>query len=75
MEALPRIFADPILPRIWLIAFRYSQPVLITMAIRHIGSPAVTGISSYYLILASVVVYLGLAVRIPRQMGRIQPLG
>lgn len=58
-------FLAPVLPRLSLIVFRYSQPVLISTAVRYLNSPLEEKSSNkgYSVILMAVVVYLGLAVR------------
>lgn len=58
-------FLAPILPRLSLIIFRYSQPILISTAIRYLNAPLEEKSSNkgYSVILMAVVVYLGLAVR------------
>ncbi|KZL84742.1 atp-binding cassette [Colletotrichum incanum] len=56
-------FLAPIVPRLFLIGFRYAQPILISTAIRYIGN--LSGQSAeggYSVILMAVVVYVGLAV-------------
>jgi ATP-binding cassette, subfamily C (CFTR/MRP), member 1 len=57
-------FLAPILPRLSLIAFRYSQPILISTAVRYLNAPLEEKASNkaYSVILMAVVVYLGLAV-------------
>lgn len=58
-------FLAPILPRLSLIAFRYSQPIFISTAIRYLNAPLEDKSSNkgYAVILMAVVIYLGLAVR------------
>lgn len=60
---LPQFLA-PILPRLSLIIFRYSQPVLIGTAIRYLSTSPEEKSSKagYSVILMAVVVYIGLAV-------------
>ncbi|KUI63063.1 Canalicular multispecific organic anion transporter 2 [Cytospora mali] len=57
-------FLAPILPRLSLIVFRYSQPVLISTAIRYLNTPLgeKSSTSGYSVILMAVIVYLGLAI-------------
>lgn len=57
-------FLAPILPRLSLIVFRYSQPVLISTAIRYLSAPPEEKYSGtgYSIILMAGVVYIGLAV-------------
>jgi hypothetical protein len=59
-------FLAPILPRLFLIAFRYAQPVLISTAICHMGKLSDGDWDSgYKVILMAIVVYVGLAVGSP----------
>lgn len=57
-------FLAPMLPRLSLIVFRYSQPVLIGTAIRYLSTPPEEKSSKtgYSVILMAGVVYLGLSV-------------
>ncbi|KAG8169736.1 hypothetical protein KVR01_000481 [Diaporthe batatas] len=57
-------FLAPILPRLLLIAFRYSQPILISTVIRYVNTPLEEKSSNtgYAVILMAVVTYLGLAI-------------
>ncbi|KAH8757146.1 P-loop containing nucleoside triphosphate hydrolase protein, partial [Hyaloscypha sp. PMI_1271] len=55
-------FLAPIFPRLFLVAFRYAQPVLISTAIRHLSkSSDGDWDSGYKVILMAIVVYVGLA--------------
>lgn len=72
-------FLAPILPRLSLIAFRYSQPILISTAIRYLNAPLEekSPKKGYSVILMAVVVYLGLAVRrrnFPRKINKLADL-
>ncbi|GKT70576.1 ATP-binding cassette containing protein [Colletotrichum tofieldiae] len=59
---LPHLLA-PIVPRLFLIGFRYAQPVLISTAIRYIGNlSGQSAEAGYSVILMAVAVYVGLAV-------------
>jgi hypothetical protein len=59
-------FLAPIIPRLFLILFRYAQPVLISIAIRTISKKYSQGSRvNYSVILMAVVVYVGLAVSNP----------
>ncbi|KAI4597331.1 hypothetical protein KJ359_004437 [Pestalotiopsis sp. 9143b] len=53
-------------PRLLMIAFRYSQPVFINSAIKYVTKPSLTADArddtGYYLILAALAIYVGLAV-------------
>ena len=64
MRCIWRPAAAAAVPRLALILFQYSQPVLIKHSIRYVSSPPVeTSIPyGYWLIVSSVVVYVGLAV-------------
>lgn len=53
------------MPRLFLIVFRYSQPLLIKRSIKYVTT-ASAGTSStygYWLIVSAVAIYVGLAVR------------
>ncbi|KDN60706.1 hypothetical protein CSUB01_04114 [Colletotrichum sublineola] len=55
-------FLAPIIPRLFLIAFRYAQPVLISTAIRFLsGLSAQSADEGRLVILMAVVIYVGLA--------------
>jgi ATP-binding cassette subfamily C (CFTR/MRP) protein 1 len=59
-------FLAPILPRLFLISFRYAQPVLISTAIRHMSKSSDGDWDlGYKVILMAIVVYVGLAVSSP----------
>jgi ATP-binding cassette, subfamily C (CFTR/MRP), member 1 len=59
-------FLAPILPRLFLIAFRYAQPVLISTAICHMSKSSDGDWDlGYKVILMAIVVYVGLAVSSP----------
>lgn len=56
-------FLAPIIPRLFVIIFRYAQPVLVSTAIRTISRVSSrTSAADYSVILMAVVVYVGLAV-------------
>jgi ATP-binding cassette, subfamily C (CFTR/MRP), member 1 len=62
LSMLPHFLA-PIFPRLFLIIFRYAQPVLISNAIRYISeSSNENSKTGYLVILMAVIVYVGLAV-------------
>lgn len=66
-------FLAPILPRLCLILFRYSQPVLIRNVIRYLDASMNENSTErdYTVVVMAVVVYVGLAVsRIP--LGYVQ---
>ncbi|KAI8946261.1 putative ABC transporter [Xylaria longipes] len=53
----------PVLPRLFLILFRYSQPTLIKKSIKYVSAyQSETDGYGYWLILSAVTIYLGLAV-------------
>ncbi|KAK2053375.1 ABC transporter [Colletotrichum caudatum] len=57
-------FLAPVVPRLFLIVFRYAQPVLISTVVRYL-STAIDEVSpkpDYALIVMAVVVYVGLAI-------------
>ncbi|KAB5542688.1 ABC transporter [Coniochaeta sp. 2T2.1] len=58
----PEFFA-PVLPRLYLIAFRYAQPILIRTAVRYLSSSVdeYSPRPGYDVILMAVMVYVGLA--------------
>jgi hypothetical protein len=59
-------FIAAIIPRLFVILFRYSQPILIKQSIRHVTVSSASSVSEndgYWLVLYAVVVYTGLAVR------------
>ncbi|WQF82387.1 Putative AAA+ ATPase domain, ABC transporter type 1, transmembrane domain-containing protein [Colletotrichum destructivum] len=62
LSMLPQFLA-PIIPRLFLIVFRYAQPVLISTAIRYMsGSSSAQSMETGHLIIAmAVVIYVGLA--------------
>ncbi|KAH8680546.1 ABC transporter [Xylariales sp. PMI_506] len=71
----PFIFAA--VPRLFLILFRYSQPLLIRQAILYVNNTGMqeTSILGFYLIVAAATVYTGLAVSIAvyqHQVNRLQ---
>lgn len=49
-----------------MIAFRYSQPIFIKSTIKYVTEPSLTvqgrDDTGYYLVLAALVIYVGLAV-------------
>ena len=54
------------IPRLILIAFRYSQPILINSTIRYVTEPVTEieepDVTGYHLILAAFIIYVGSAV-------------
>ncbi len=61
-----RPFVAPILPRLFLILFRYSQPALIRKSIKFVtatsSSLADLETRGYWLVASAVTIYVGLAV-------------
>lgn len=61
-----RAFIAPIIPRLLMILFRYSQPALIRQSIQFVsdGIPTVAAVETrgYWLVLSAITVYIGLAV-------------
>jgi len=58
-------FLAPVLPRLLLIVFRYSQPILIKESIRHVAAqpPGTQKGDAFWFIVSAVTIYVGLAVR------------
>lgn len=56
-------FLTPIIPRLFLIVFRYAQPILISRAISHMTPLSGDSKTGYTVILMAVIIYIGLAVR------------
>ncbi|KAF4783878.1 hypothetical protein HER10_EVM0001269 [Colletotrichum scovillei] len=56
-------FLAPVIPRLFLIIFRYAQPILITTAIRVLSrSSTQSADTGYVVVLMAVAIYVGLAV-------------
>ena len=66
-------FLAPVLPRLSLIVFRYSQPVLIRSAVRYLGSEAhqASFKAGSSVMIMAVIVYVGLAVGSPQLIGYV----
>ncbi|KAH9209825.1 P-loop containing nucleoside triphosphate hydrolase protein [Leptodontidium sp. 2 PMI_412] len=62
LRCLSTPFMAAILPRLSLIVFRYSQTVLISLTIRFVRRPGDDRGDGYWLVLAALTVYLGLAI-------------
>jgi hypothetical protein len=64
LKCIKEPFLAAIIPRLFLIVFRYSQPILIKRSIRFVIEYRTSAVSDYgdWLIISAVVVYLGLAV-------------
>jgi ATP-binding cassette, subfamily C (CFTR/MRP), member 1 len=70
LDCFKRPVAAAILPRLFLITFRYSQPVLINISVRYISNAPKERDSVDYgrwLIVGAFVVYIGLAVGVVSQ--------
>jgi ATP-binding cassette, subfamily C (CFTR/MRP), member 1 len=65
IECLKKPFLAAIIPRLFLIVFRFSQPILIRESIRYVVAYAAGTESSqgFWLVLSSPVIYVGLTVR------------
>ncbi|KUJ08206.1 putative ABC transporter [Mollisia scopiformis] len=63
-RCIKKPFLAAIMPRLFLIIFRYSQPSLIKQAIRFVDMPPTTPDShyGYWLVVSAVVIYIGLAI-------------
>lgn len=66
LKCVKQPFLAAITPRLFLILFRYSQPVLIKQSIRFVTKPPDIEESNYgyWIVVAAVAIYLGLAVSI-----------
>ena len=64
LKAVKKPFLVAIMPRLFLIAFRYSQPTLIKRSIRYVltYSAAAQSNLGYWLVVSAAIVYVGLAV-------------
>ncbi|PVH81323.1 P-loop containing nucleoside triphosphate hydrolase protein [Cadophora sp. DSE1049] len=62
LHCLSKPFTAAILPRMFLIVFRYSQTVLISLTIRFVKSPNTDREDGYLLVLVALFVYAGLAI-------------
>ncbi|KAI1179905.1 putative ABC transporter [Nemania sp. FL0916] len=64
LKALRRPFLVAVIPRLFLIVFRYSQPILIRESIRYVTAyPSDTESNrAFWLIVSAVTVYIGLAI-------------
>lgn len=75
LRCIWRPMAAAAVPRLALILFQYSQPLLIKHSIRYVSTaPASTPTPlGYWLIVSSIVVYIGLAVCPPPPIPTTQP--
>lgn len=66
LSCIRRAFVTPVVPRLFLVGFRYSQPALIRRSIQFVMSAADTvddlETRGYWLVLSAVTIYVGLAV-------------
>ncbi|KAM3507972.1 hypothetical protein MY10362_001475 [Beauveria mimosiformis] len=76
MACLKPQFYHAVLPRLLLIAFRYSQPTLIASSIRFVEqhSTATSSDDGFWLIVSALVIYLGLALSTAIYQSRINKL-
>ena len=65
MKSLKEPFLAAIIPRLILIIFRYSQPILIKESINYVVAypTSAEGNHGYWLVVSAVGIYVGLAVR------------
>jgi hypothetical protein len=70
-RCLKRPFLAAILPRLFLIVFKYSQPILIKESIRYVTTSYTIASSTYgyWIIISGIAVYFGLAVGFGTQNG------
>jgi ATP-binding cassette subfamily C (CFTR/MRP) protein 1 len=65
LNCVNSLFVAAVIPRLFLIIFRYSQPILIKQSIRYVVDYSASAESShgYWLFVSAVGIYVGLAVR------------
>jgi ATP-binding cassette subfamily C (CFTR/MRP) protein 1 len=65
LKCVNSLFVAAVIPRLFLIIFRYSQPILIQRSIRYVVDYSASAESSngYWLFAPAVGIYIGLAVR------------
>ncbi|KAJ9155467.1 p-loop containing nucleoside triphosphate hydrolase [Pleurostoma richardsiae] len=75
-RCLKRQFFAAVIPRLFLIVFRYAQPILIWRAIHYVTVPASGDWEStgYWLIVAALIVYMGLVVSTARYQHAVNRL-
>ncbi|KPM40571.1 hypothetical protein AK830_g5983 [Neonectria ditissima] len=74
LSMLPH-FLIPVIPRLFLIAFRYSQPVLISTAVRLMSQSSEQDSQTGYLVIAmAITIYTGLAVECPYNIAIVSSL-
>lgn len=66
-------FLAAVLPRLFLIIFRYSQPMLIKETIQYVTASPVRAEDShgFWLVVSAATIYSGLAVRNPSSRNRL----
>ncbi|KAM3441709.1 hypothetical protein MY4824_001487 [Beauveria thailandica] len=76
MACLKPQFYHAVLPRLFLIVFRYSQPTLIASSIRFVeqDSTATSSDDGFWLVISALVIYLGLALSTVIYQSRINRL-
>lgn len=63
LACVKRPLLAAVLPRLFLIIFRYSQPILIKQSIRFVLLDSTSRIDyGYWLVVSAIVIYIGLAV-------------
>lgn len=65
MKCLKHPFLAAVIPRLFLIVFRYSQPLLIKESIKYVVAYPTEEESGrgFWLVVSAVAIYVGLAVR------------
>ncbi|AEO59860.1 hypothetical protein MYCTH_2308466 [Thermothelomyces thermophilus ATCC 42464] len=78
LRCIRRPFVAPIIPRLFLILFRYSQPALIRRSIQFVTDdvPSAAGVETrgYWLVFSAVTIYVGLAVSTAAYQHRLNKL-
>ncbi|KAK4233232.1 P-loop containing nucleoside triphosphate hydrolase protein [Achaetomium macrosporum] len=78
LRCIRRPFVAPVIPRLFLIFFRYSQPALIRQSIQFVttGVSSVAGLDTrgYWLVFSAVTIYVGLAVSTAAYQHRLNKL-
>ncbi|AEO64833.1 uncharacterized protein THITE_2142635 [Thermothielavioides terrestris NRRL 8126] len=76
LRSIRRLFVAPVMPRLFLILFRYSQPALIRKSIQFVSETSLAGseMRGYWLVCSAVTIYLGLAVSTAAYQHRLNKL-
>ncbi|KAL2127939.1 hypothetical protein VTI74DRAFT_9944 [Chaetomium olivicolor] len=78
LRCIRRSFVAPVIPRLFLIFFRYSQPALIRQSIQFVTTsiPSAAGLETrgYWLVFSAVAIYVGLAVSTAAYQHRLNKL-